>query len=383
MKILTVLGARPQFVKAAPLSRALRRRPAHHEIIVHTGQHYDSNMSKLFFDELDIPSPDRNLHVGSGSHGEQTARMLSALEREILGEAPELVLVYGDTNSTLAGALAAAKLEVPVAHVEAGLRSFNRRMPEEINRILTDHCSELLFAPTQTAVRNLEHEGLTGRGIHLVGDVMYDVARKLGPLAERRSGRLEALGLEGGSYLLATIHRAENTDHASRLHTVLRALADIAAELPVVLPLHPRTRARISEEWRNRPGLHLIEAVGYLDMTALERRAALVVTDSGGVQKEAYFHGVPCVTLREETEWSELVEMGWNRLAPPGAGSEAIRATVRAALAAGPPERAKEAAPFGWGHAAETVAEILDVSDRTRPPGAPAPGARPAPHGPR
>lgn len=356
-----MLGARPQFVKAAPLSRALRRRPAHREIIVHTGQHYDSNMSKLFFDELDIPSPERNLHVGSAPHGEQTGRMLAALEREMLAEAPELVLVYGDTNSTLAGALAAAKLNIPVGHVEAGLRSFNQSMPEEINRILTDHCSDLLFAPTRTAVRNLEREGLGGRGIHLVGDLMYDVARELGPIADRYSDRLGDLGLEGRRYVLATIHRAENTDDTERLRTILRALSEVARELPVVLPLHPRTRARISEAPSFHADLRLIDAVGYLDMAALERRAALVVTDSGGVQKEAYFHGVPCVTLRDETEWAELLEMGWNRLAPPRAGSEAIRDTIDAALAAGPPATATEAAPFGSGRAAEAIADILDA----------------------
>ncbi|MEO7727312.1 MAG: UDP-N-acetylglucosamine 2-epimerase (non-hydrolyzing) [Burkholderiales bacterium] len=318
MKIVTVIGARPQFIKAATVSRALRLMPGLREILVHTGQHYDRNMSDIFFDELEIPRPDIHLGIGSGSHGAQTGQMLEAIERTILKHDPQWVLVYGDTNSTLAGALAAAKLNVAIAHVEAGLRSFNRAMPEEVNRVLTDHVSNLLFAPTKTAVENLSHEGIDKRRVMRVGDVMFDAALFYAKKAAKMSKILARLALEPGSYVLATIHRAENTDDATRLRAIFDALEKLSREVHVVVPIHPRTRKALSKlGWRAGKGLRLIDPVGYLDMVMLEKHARVIATDSGGVQKEAFFYRVPCVTLRTETEWVELVEAGWNTLAPP------------------------------------------------------------------
>lgn len=317
MKIASVVGARPQFIKTAAVSRALRAIEGVKETLIHTGQHYDANMSSVFFEELEIPHPDYNLGIGSATHGAQTGRMLEAIEGVLLKEKPDWVLVYGDTNSTLAGALAAVKLHIPVAHVEAGLRSFNRRMPEEINRVLTDHASDLLFAPTQTAVENLQREGIPDARIKLVGDVMYDAALYYGAKAERQSRILNALKLEPKGYILATIHRAENTDDPLRLRAIFDSLAEIAHEIKVVLPLHPRTRAALVQASlydKAAQSICLIEPVGYLDMMMLEKNARLIATDSGGVQKEAFFYHVPCVTLREETEWVELVELGWNYL---------------------------------------------------------------------
>jgi UDP-GlcNAc3NAcA epimerase len=329
MKILTVIGARPQFIKAAAVSRLVRAAPDTSEVLVHTGQHYDGNMSDVFFRELGIPAPDHHLGVGSGPHGAMTGRMLEKIEAVILAEKPDRLLVYGDTNSTLAGALAAAKLHVPVAHVEAGLRSFNPRMPEEVNRVLTDHVSRWLFCPTRAAVDNLKREGIADDRVRLVGDVMYDVA-----LAARDAGRtVDHWGVEPGNYVLATIHRAENTDDPARLAAIFGGLTEVARRVPVVLPLHPRTRAVLKREGATGPaaGVHLTDPVGYLDMASLERHARLVVTDSGGVQKEAFFHRVPCVTLRDETEWVELVELGWNWLVPPTSPA-AVRDGVLAAL---------------------------------------------------
>lgn len=312
MKLLTCIGARPQFIKAATVSRVLSARDHLREVIVHTGQHYDANMSDVFFNELSIPKPDHYLGLGGGNHGEMTGRMLGALEEIMLDEKPDIVLVYGDTNSTLAGALAAVKLHLPVAHVEAGLRSFNRRMPEEINRILTDHASEILLAPTVTALKNLEREGFPDDRVYLVGDVMYDAALFYRAKA-RQPACLSAEGLESGNFILATIHRAENTDDPERLVAILRGLG--RAGQRVILPLHPRTRQRINALDIALPSSIIItEPVGYLEMVWLEANASVVATDSGGVQKEAFFHGTPCVTLRDETEWSELVETGWNRL---------------------------------------------------------------------
>ena len=319
MKILSVVGARPQFIKAAAVSRVLRASPGVREVLVHTGQHYDDNMSQVFFEELEIPDPDYHLGIGGGTHGQNTGRMLEAIEGVLLKEKPDWVLVYGDTDSTLAGALAAVKLHIPVAHVEAGLRSFNRRMPEEINRILTDHASDLLFAPTETAVQNLLREGIPENRIHLVGDVMYDAALHYGAKAERKSRILERLGLQAKGYVLATIHRAENTDDQERLRVILEALAEVHQEVPVVFPVHPRTRKR-AEAFGLGSYLEKVvalEPVGYLDMVMLEKNARLIVTDSGGVQKEAYFYRVPCVTVREETEWVELLKAEWNYLAAP------------------------------------------------------------------
>jgi UDP-GlcNAc3NAcA epimerase len=360
LHIVTVVGARPQFVKAAVVSAELQRAGRVRESLVHTGQHYDPLLSDLFFEELDLPAPTWHLGIGSGSHGRQTGRMLEAIEAVLAEAAPDLVLVYGDTNSTLAGALAAAKLHIPVAHVEAGLRSFNPAMPEELNRILTDHLARHLLAPTAVAMGHLAREGLPPERCHLVGDVMYDSVLRLGPRARATSRVLSREGLEPGQYILATIHRAENTGHADQLVGLLRGLADAGAGLPVVLPLHPRTRALLDatdSAGGFGPGLRLIEPVGYLDMLALEGSARLVVTDSGGVQKEAFFQRVPCLTLRHETEWTELVESGWNRLVPPVDAQE-IAAAIRTALAA--PMPAEPSVPlFGGGQAGRAIAELL------------------------
>lgn len=325
MKIVTVVGARPQFIKAAAVSRAVRawnaagRLPAIEEVIVHTGQHFDHNMSQTFFEQLAIPAPRYNLDIHGGGHGQMTGRMLEKLEATLEQEKPDWLLIYGDTNSTLAGALAAAKLHIPVAHVEAGLRSFNARMPEEINRIVADRISTLLFCPTDTAVDNLAREG-RNEGVSNVGDVMYDAALFMRDQAESQSVILTSLQLRPGHFVLATCHRAENTDDRLRLQAILSGLGELATEMPVVLPLHPRTRqvvARLGLESMLH-GLTIVDPLPYLDMVKLEAHAALIATDSGGVQKEAYFYRVPCVTLRDETEWVETVDIGWNRLAPPG-----------------------------------------------------------------
>lgn len=357
MKLLAVVGARPQFIKAAAVSRALRATPGVREVLVHTGQHYDDNMSRVFFEELEIPEPGYHLGVGSGTHGAQTGRMLEAIEQVLLEERPDWVLVYGDTNSTLAGALAAVKLHIPVAHVEAGLRSFNRRMPEEINRVLTDHASDLLFAPTETAVRNLRREGIPGERIHLVGDVMYDAALYYGAKAKRVSRILDRLGLEPKGYVLATVHRAENTDDPARLHAIMGGLVEVAREIPVVLPLHPRTRVALEREGmlgEVQVYLRLIPPVGYLDMVMLEQNARLIATDSGGVQKEAFFYRVPCVTMRDETEWVELVESGWNRLAPPKNAAAISKAVFAHMGAVG-----RDVDLYGGGEAAQRIVAVL------------------------
>ena len=317
IKIVTVVGARPQFIKAAAVSRAIRadRSGELREVIVHTGQHFDDNMSKVFFDELEIPAPDHDLEIAGGTHGAMTGRMLIAIEEVLVEERPDWVLVYGDTNSTLAGALAAAKLQLPVAHVEAGLRSFNRDMPEEINRIVTDRIASRLFCPTQAAVTQLEREGIR-EGVSWTGDVMYDVSLFYRDRARERSRILSELGLAPGSFVLATCHRAHNTDHPVRLAAIVSALSELSRQLPVVLPLHPRTRAAIDASGlRSRlAGVTVVEPLPFLDMVALEQAARLIVTDSGGVQKEAYFFRVPCLTLRDETEWTETVTAGWNTL---------------------------------------------------------------------
>jgi UDP-GlcNAc3NAcA epimerase len=355
MKAVSVVGARPQFIKAAPVSRELRKE--HKEISVHTGQHYDYLMSAIFFNELGIPEPDYNLGVGSASHGRQTGEMLIRIEKALLTEKPDWVLVYGDTNSTLAGALAAAKLHIPVAHVEAGLRSFNREMPEEINRILTDHVSDLLFCPTETAVRNLAREGIT-KGVHNVGDVMYDAVLHNIGIAEQRSHILERLGIEPKAYLLATVHRPQNTDRAESLRSILSAFN--ALDELIVFPAHPRTSEAIERlGYHLRPNVKLIEPVSYLDMLVLEKNARLILTDSGGVQKEAYFFGVPCVTLREETEWVETVEAGWNVVV--GASRMEIVSAVNGSNR--PPTRPP--AVFGGGRAAcRIVARLFEEMSR-------------------
>ena len=327
MKVFTIVGARPQFIKAAVVGRAFRQYCSNvHEILCHTGQHFDANMSDVFFDELDIPRPDYNLGIGGGTHGRNTGLMLQKVEELMDAEAPDWVLVYGDTDSTLAGALAAAKLNIPVAHVEAGLRSFNRRMPEEINRVLSDHISTLLFAPSAAAMSNLNNEGISGSKVHKVGDVMYEAALYYWSRAEQTSRILERLKLSPQSYILATLHRQENVDNRDRLANILFGLG--SCDKTVVLPLHPRTRKRLQEFELSLPQqVMVVEPVGYIDMVMLEKNAIIIATDSGGVQKEAYFHHVPCVTLRDETEWVELVECGANRLV----GTEI--ATIRDSIA--------------------------------------------------
>lgn len=312
-KVVTVVGARPQFVKAAAVSRAFKDFPGLTEVMIHTGQHFDANMSDVFFQELGIPHPQHALDVHGGGHGQMTGRMLEGIEKVLLDEKPDWLLVYGDTNSTIAGALAAAKLHIPVAHVEAGLRSFNRRMPEEVNRVLTDHISAALFCPTALAVSNLRQEGITAN-VHHVGDVMYDATLDAIDRAKTTSTLLSTLGLAPDSYILATIHRAENTDTAENLAAVLDYLRQEAGSRKIILPLHPRTRGAAQRFGVSLDGLTIIDPVGYLDMAQLLGHCALVMTDSGGVQKEAYFHRKPCITLRDETEWVETVESGWNRL---------------------------------------------------------------------
>jgi UDP-GlcNAc3NAcA epimerase len=311
MKVVSVVGARPQFIKAAAISRRLRSR--HREILVHTGQHYDYPMSGIFFDGLAIPPAEVNLGVGSSTHGSQTAAMLKGIEGVLLMERPDWLLVYGDTNSTLAGALAASKISVPIAHVEAGLRSFNRGMPEEVNRVLSDHLSDLLLCPSETAVQNLRTEGIT-RHVHLVGDVMLDVLQWALRRADDRGPQVLARwGVRQKRYLLATVHRAENTDDLARLSSIAQALN--ALDEPVLFPVHPRTvQAIAAARLELRPHIQPIDPLGYVDMVTLTRSARLVLTDSGGLQKEAYWLGVPCVTMRDETEWVETVQTGWNTL---------------------------------------------------------------------
>jgi UDP-GlcNAc3NAcA epimerase len=352
LNIVTIIGARPQFIKAAAVAHAFARKGVK-ETLVHTGQHYDANMSDVFFDELEIPRPEHHLGIGGGTHGQNTGRMIEVIEKVLFDTRPDWVLVYGDTDSTLAGAVAAVKLHIPVAHVEAGLRSFNRRMPEEINRVLTDHAASLLFAPTETAVAHLANEGISGASVQLVGDVMYDAALFYGEKADRTSSILTSLNLASKEYVLTTIHRAENTDNRQRLAAILDGFSAFDSE--IVLPVHPRTRGRLSAFGLTLPGnVRAIEPVGYLDMVMLEKNAALIATDSGGVQKEAFFYRVPCVTLRDETEWSELVVGGWNRLAPPTCGSD-ISLAMKEALGS----KGLEIRPYGDGNAASHIANSL------------------------
>lgn len=313
MKIVTILGARPQFIKAATLSRVFKMAGID-EIIVHTGQHYDQNMSDIFFSEMQIPKPNYQLKIASKYHGEMTGKMLAEVEQVMIKETPDVALVYGDTNSTLAGALAASKLHIPVAHVEAGLRSFNRRMPEEVNRVLTDHISNWLFAPTDVAIKNLKNEGIQDQLIYRVGDVMYDAILHYQKISDSQSKVIRDLELEGVPFILATIHRAENTNSPELLAGIINALAQVSREKVIVFPVHPRTRALIATQ--NLPiGLRIIDPVGYLDMIQLQKNCRLIVTDSGGVQKEAYLNKKYCVTVRNETEWVELLNVGVNFLA--------------------------------------------------------------------
>ena len=335
------------------LSRAFDSAPDCEEVLVHTGQHYDAKMSDVFFAEMELPEPKHHLGIGSASHGAQTGRMLEQVEKVMLLEQPDWVVVYGDTNSTLAGALAAAKLHIPLAHVEAGLRSFNRRMPEELNRLVADQLSTVRFAPTAEAVEHLLREGFPADSIHQVGDVMLDAASSFGShsLPEPMTTRL---GVDE-AFALATIHRAENTDDLVRLRAIMNGLEAVHCELPVVWPVHPRTR-RILKENDLKPVLHLVEPVGYVEMLQLEKAAAVVITDSGGVQKEAFFQSTPCITVRTETEWMELVELGWNRLADPS-DPESIPRAVQVALTEGVPATSPNL--YGKGRAAEIMARIL------------------------
>ena len=320
MKIVTVVGARPQFIKAAVLSRFFQISDLVNEIVIHTGQHYDNRMSEVFFREMGIQLAKYNLEIGSGKHGEQTGLMLAGIEKVLIHELPDYVLVYGDTNSTLAGALAAAKLHIPIVHVEAGLRSFNMRMPEEINRILTDRISEALFISSQNARLILESEGIDSQKIFYSGDIMYDVILMFSEIAKKESQIINSLNLNDKDFILCTFHRAENTDNIDRLRNILNSLEIIAKQINVIFPVHPRTRAVLSEYnliYPKNPNIRYIEPIGYFDMLSLEANSRMIMTDSGGVQKEAYFHGKQCITLREETEWVELVQFGWNNLVSP------------------------------------------------------------------
>jgi len=352
MKIVTIVGARPQFIKAVLVSRELYKK--HEEVLVHTGQHYDQELSKIFFDELDIPHPDYNLEVGSDTHATQTGKMMMSIEKVLFEEKPDLVLVYGDTNSTLAGALAAVKIHIPVAHVEAGPRMFDKAIPEEVNRVLTDHVCSLLFAPTETAVANLKREGIE-EGVYLTGDVMLDSFLHFSKVAECNSSILRELGLSKGGYLLATVHRARNTETKENLSSLVEAFLSIDEK--VVFPVHPRTlkylrQYGLYDKLRNAPNMRLIEPVGYLDSIILTTNARKVLTDSGGLQKEAYFSRVPCITLDEMTGWVETVEDGWNTLV--GSNREAIIEAVKHFEPKG-----KQRDVFGDGKAAERIVETI------------------------
>ncbi|MCL0067049.1 UDP-N-acetylglucosamine 2-epimerase (non-hydrolyzing) [Thermodesulfovibrionales bacterium] len=374
LKIASVVGARPQFIKIAPLCREFSKKDNVKHIIIHTGQHYDYEMSKVFFDELGIPGPDYHLGVGSGTHGYQTGEMLKRSEEILVKEKPSQVIVYGDTNSTLAGALAAVKLHIPVAHIEAGLRSYNKEMPEEINRVLTDHISTILFCPTKTAVKNLEKEGLmnianNGKliddfillpqplslpAVLNVGDIMYDAMLMSLKIAEKRATILETRNLSSKGYYLATVHRAENTDNKERLTSIVEALIEISKDKPVIWPIHPRTKKQLEKysfKIQNSK-FKIISPLSYFDMLILEKNAYRILTDSGGMQKEAYWFKVSCITLRDETEWVETVEAGWNTLA--GYNPERI---VQAALEARP--GVEKVSPYGDGRAAERIVELL------------------------
>jgi UDP-GlcNAc3NAcA epimerase len=358
LKLLTVIGARPQFIKAVALSSVIRRRADHEEVLLHTGQHYDANMSDIFFRDLDLPEPKYRFNLGGGSHGEMTGRQIIEIEKVLVQERPDICLVYGDTNSTLAGSLAAAKLNIPIAHVEAGLRSFNKRMPEEVNRILTDHVSKFLFAPTNGSVTNLLKEGFDKRNIHLVGDVMYDVAKMFISSPNLRTGLVEQLQLKPRQFVVATLHRQENTDVPERLTEILAALARFSEIMPVILPIHPRTSkiaSAIPEAEKALGSLIVLEPLGFFDMATLLSSAALAVTDSGGLQKEAYFYKVPCVTVRDETEWVELLDMGWNRL-PDSISSDGIFSAMKAAIHAPP---GSDAMPYGFGDAAGAILDVI------------------------
>lgn len=352
MKVITVVGARPQFIKAAMVSKALRSLNISEEII-HTGQHFDKNMSEIFFEEMEIPAPSINLGVGGGTHGQNTGRMIEGIENILLNHKPDFVLVYGDTDSTLAGSLSAAKLNIPVAHIESGLRSFNKKMPEELNRILTDHLSEILFVPTKNAIENLLNEGINSNSIHLVGDVMYDATLHFGSLAEKKSNILEQLNLSKKGYTLASVHRAENTDNFERLNIIMDSLG--LFNETIIFPMHPRTKKNLKDfNIEIPPNIIEISPVGFIDMAMLEKHSNLIATDSGGVQKEAFFHKVPCVTLRDETEWVELIDSGWNKLAPPQEINKVLK-ILKSSLG----RTGKNIRPYGDGNASKLIANIF------------------------
>jgi UDP-N-acetylglucosamine 2-epimerase (non-hydrolysing) len=351
MKVASIVGARPNFIKLAPLSREIRK--YFDEIIIHTGQHYDYEMDRIFFEQLRIPEPDYHLGVGSGTHGYQTGEMLKRIEKVLIDEKPDLVIVYGDTNTTLAGALAAVKLNIPLAHVEAGLRCYDKKIPEEINRVLTDHCSDLLFCPTKRAVENLKREGIT-KGVYLTGDVMVDAIKQNITIAENVSTILNDLNVKPKDYYLVTVHRAENTDNIDKLKNIVDALCEI--DNNVVFPCHPRTEKALKKFglWdKLKRSVNVIKPVGYLDMLVLEKNAKKIITDSGGVQKEAYIFKVPCITLRERTEWIETVEDGWNMLV----GSD--KGKILNAIRSFEPNEKSYCSKFGDGNACEMIAEIL------------------------
>ncbi len=356
MKIVTVIGARPQFIKAAAVSAELSKTQGIDEILVHTGQHYDQEMSDVFFKDLNIPQPKYNLNVGGSSHGKMTGQMLIDLEIILQKEKPNVLLVYGDTNSTLAGALAATKLHIPVAHVEAGLRSFNKKMPEEINRIMTDHCSEVLFSPTKLATTHLVNEGLSEHFIVQVGDVMLDVCLLFQDMVKDEHIENFQPYISNGKFVLATVHRQENTDNRDKLLNILSGLQEVSKELPVLFPIHPRTKKCIEQfdlgEYLN--GITLVPPLGYLEMVGLQMRASVIATDSGGVQKEAFFHEVPCVTLREETEWVELVDAGWNHLSPLGS-SKGISEMILNSVG----RKGASIQPYGNGNSAHLIIQSL------------------------
>ena len=357
MKVFSVIGARPQFVKAAVVSRALREHKGTEEFLVHTGQHFDENMSRVFFEEMGISAPDANLGISGGGHGSMTGQMLIRMEELLVEQNPDYVLVYGDTNSTLAGALAASKLNIPCAHVEAGLRSDNRAMPEEINRILVDHACDLLFAPSEEAVKRLRREGIADKKVVRTGDVMLDSAKMFGPKAMSQSMILQRLSLKEKGFALCTLHRAENVDSREVLKWLMEGLGEVAKTLPIILPIHPRTRARLTEfELIDQlsPEITIVDPVGYLDILKLESTASLILTDSGGMQKEAFFQQVPCVTLRSETEWIELLPGGHNRLARPM--TESISEKAEEALSADPDWSVDL---YGDGHSSETIAQAI------------------------
>jgi len=371
MKILTIIGARPQIIKAAALSRAIKTSFSGEikEIIVHTGQHYDNNMSQVFFDELGIPKPDYNLNVGSASHGKQTAQMINGIEELLLEEKPDFIVLYGDTNSTLAGAIAASKIHVPIVHIEAGLRSFNKKMPEEINRIMCDHASTLLFSPTKTGLQNLKNEGFKTNeapfsadkpGIFHCGDIMYDNSLHFSEVAEEKTNLINKLKLNGKDFFLATIHRDHNTDYPDRLENIFKGLIEIAEErnIQIIVPIHPRTKKKIEDlpgqvksNIKSNSKLNIIPPVSFLEMIALEKNAKLIITDSGGVQKEAYFFNKPCVILREQTEWVEILETSTGVLANPANIKTSVDQLLNKEL--------EFPAIFGDGKAAEFICETM------------------------